>query len=74
MQHEHVEKICQFPNGINDQNSNKDFDGDRSLYQLVDIIQKNGNKEDINKIDDSKIPKFKFVQGCAVCVNLTKYS
>ncbi len=64
MKHVHIEKICQLPNSINDDNPDEDVDGDRSLHQLIDIIQKNGNKEDINKIDDSKIPKFKFVQGC----------
>ena len=74
MEHEHVEEVGQFPNGINDKNSDENIDSNRSLDQLVDIIQKNGNKEDINKIDDSKIPKFKFIQGCAVSVNLTKYS
>jgi hypothetical protein len=74
MEHEHVQEIGQFPNGIHDKNSYEDIDSNRSLDQFVDIIQKNGNKEDINKIDDSKIPKFKFIQGCAVLVNLTKYT
>ncbi len=74
MEHEHIEQICQFPNGIHNYNSNEDVDCDSSLYELVDIVQEYGNKEYINEIDDSKIPKFKFIQSSEVSVNLTKYS
>lgn len=74
MEHEHVKKIGQFPNHIHDDDPNKDVYGNGSFYKFVDVVQKDGHKKDINKINDPKIPKFKFVQGCELCVNLTKYS
>jgi len=73
VKHIHFKKIGQFPNSINDDDSNKNIYRYSTLNQLVNIIEKNGHEKDIDEIDNTKVPKFEFFQGECVFVNLAKY-
>lgn len=73
MKHIHFKKIGQFPNSINDDDSDKNIYSDSTLNQLVNIIEEYGHKKDIDEIDNTKIPKLEFFQGECVFVKLAKY-
>jgi hypothetical protein len=63
VEHVHFKEIGQSPNGVDNNDSNKDIDGNCTFYQFINIIEKYGNKKDIDKINYAKIPKFEFIQG-----------
>ena len=72
MQHAHFKEIGQFPNGIDNNDANKNIDGYSAFNQFVDIVKQNSYKKDIDKINNPKIPKFELIQDKSVFVNLTK--
>jgi hypothetical protein len=54
----HIEVIGKSPNEVNNKDTNKDIDGNCTLDQFVNVVEKDGDKEYIDKIDESEIPKF----------------
>ena len=50
-----IEDVCQFPNHIEDDNTNKDIDGHRSFDQSVGIKKKQSYQKNINNVDEGEV-------------------
>lgn len=62
MEHLHIEVIGESPNEINNEDADKNIDSNCAFNQLVNVIEKNGDQEHIDKVNKSKIPKLKVFQ------------
>ncbi len=68
--HFHAQELCQFPKAPDNYDPYKDVDGDRTTHQFINIIEKYGDQDNVDKVGNFKIDKIQKIQIGAVLVKL----
>jgi len=65
--HFHVEQLGQFPESPYDDDADKNINGDRTPNKFINIIEKNGDQDDIDNIGNLKVNEIQKIQSDLFC-------